>query len=41
MSKKIAIPWELKYNYLKGMLTTLFKGFLYAIRTKFDDATAL
>jgi hypothetical protein len=39
--KKFSIPWELKYKYVKGMLTTVFKGFMYEIRTKFDAATAL
>lgn len=39
--KKFSIPWELKYNYMKGMVTTLLKGFLYSIRTKFDAATSL
>ena len=41
MSKKIAIPWELKYKFVKGMLTTVFKGFMYEIREEFGAATAL
>ena len=41
MVKKFSIPWELKYKYVKGMLTTLFKGFLYEIREEFGAATAL
>ena len=39
MSKKVVIPWELKYKFLKGMLTTFFKGVMYEIREK-DGATA-
>ena len=41
MSKKIGIPWELKYKYVRGMMTTLFKGVMYVIREKFGAATAL
>ena len=38
---KRGLPWELKYKYVRGMGTTLLKGFMRAIRTKFDAATAL
>jgi len=38
---KRGIPWEFKYIYVKGMVTTLFKGFMYVIREKFGAATAL
>lgn len=41
MSKKIAIPWELKYKFMKGMLTTVFKGFMYEIREECGAATTL
>lgn len=41
MSKEVVLPWELKYNYVRGMLTTLFKGFMYEIREEFGAATAL
>jgi len=38
---KRGLPWELKYKFVSGMLTTLFKGFMYVIREKFGAATAL
>jgi hypothetical protein len=41
MTKEVVIPWELKYKFVRGMLTTLFKGFMYLIREKFGAATAL
>jgi len=41
MTKKVAIPLELKYNYMKGMVTTLLKGFLYEIREEYGAAAAL
>jgi hypothetical protein len=41
MSKKMAIPWELKYNFVKGQLTTFFKNILYAYREKFGAEAAL
>ena len=41
MTKKIGIPWEFKYNYMKGMVTTLLKGFLYEIREEYGAAKAL
>ena len=41
MAKKMPIPWELKYNYMKGMLTTLFKSVLYEFREKYGAAAAL
>ena len=36
---KKGIPWELKYKFVKGMLTTLFKGVMYEFREK-DGAAA-
>ena len=41
MAKKMPIPWELKYNYMKGMLTTLFKSVMYEFREKYGAAAAL
>ncbi|WP_287584188.1 hypothetical protein [Candidatus Borrarchaeum sp.] len=41
MAMKITIPWELKYKYARGMLTTLFKGFMYVIRERHGAAEAL
>ena len=41
MAKKMVIPWELKYKWLKGAYTTLFKGWLYAVREEFGADTAL
>jgi hypothetical protein len=41
MSGKITIPWELKYKYVRGQMTTLFKGFLYAIREEYGATVAL
>ncbi|WP_287584012.1 hypothetical protein [Candidatus Borrarchaeum sp.] len=41
MAKKMAIPWELKYKYLQGMLTTLFKSVMYEYREKHGAAAAL
>jgi len=38
---KRGLPLELKYKFVRGMLTTLFKGFMYAIREKYGAATAL
>ena len=38
---KIGLPLELKYKYVRGMMTTLFKGIMYVIREKFGAATAL
>jgi hypothetical protein len=41
MSKKVAIPWELKADFrLKGW-TSILKGFLYAIREKYGADEAL
>lgn len=40
-SPKRGLPWELKYNYVRGQMTTLFKGFLYAIREEYGAAAAL
>ncbi len=40
MAKKV-IPWELKYKYIRGMLTTLLKGFLYEIREEYGAAKSL
>ena len=41
MSKKMAIPWELKFNFIKGQLTTLFKNVFYAYRERFGAEAAL
>ena len=41
MVKKTPIPWELKYNYMKGMVTTLFKSVMYEYREKHGAAAAL
>jgi len=41
MTKKVAIPWELKYDYMKGMLTTLFKSVMYEFREKYGGVAAL
>ena len=41
MTKEVVIPWELKYKFVQGMLTTLFKGFMYEIREECGAATAL
>lgn len=41
MAKKMPIPWELKYNYMKGMLTTLFKSVVYEFREKYGAVAAL
>lgn len=41
MAKKMPIPWELKYNYMKGMLTTLFKSVMYEFRERYGAAAAL
>ena len=41
MSKKVVVPWELKYKFVRGMLTTLFKGFMYEIREECGAATTL
>jgi hypothetical protein len=41
MSKDVVIPWELKYKFVRGMLTTLFKGFMYEIRERYGAASAL
>ena len=38
---KKGLPWELKYKFVRGQMTTLFKGFMYVIREKFGAATAL
>jgi len=38
---KRGIPWEYKYIYVKGMLTTLLKGFLHQIREEYGGAVAL
>ena len=38
---KRGLPWELKYKYVRGQMTTLFKGFLYAIREEYGAAAAL
>ena len=40
-SPKRGLPWELKYNYVRGQMTTLMKGFLYAIREEYGAAAAL
>jgi hypothetical protein len=37
---KRGIPWEFKYRFVRGQQITLLKGFMRAIRTKFDAATA-
>ena len=41
MAKKMPIPWELKYNFVKGMVTTLFKSVMYEYRAKHGAAAAL
>jgi hypothetical protein len=41
MTKKVAIPLELKYNYMKGMVTTLFKAVMYEYREKHGASAAL
>ena len=41
MSKEVVIPWELKYKFVRGMMTTLFKRFMYEIREECGAATAL
>ena len=41
MTKKVVVPWELKYKFVRGMLTTLFKGFMYEIREECGAATTL
>jgi len=41
MSKEVVIPWELKYKFVRGMLTTLFKGFMYEIREECGAAITL
>ena len=41
MAKKMAIPWELKYNYAMGGWASLLKGFLYEIREEYGAAKAL
>jgi len=41
MAKKVAILLELKYNYMKGMETTLFKTVMYELREKYGAAEAL
>ena len=38
---KRGLPLEFKYQFVRGQLTTLFKGFMYVIREKFGAATAL
>ena len=38
---KRGLPWELKYKFVRGQMTTLFKGFMYAIREECGAATAL
>lgn len=38
---KRGLPWEIKYNYVRGMLTTLLKGFLFSIREKYGGPAAL
>ena len=38
---KRGLPWELKYKYVQGQMTTLFKGFLYAIREEYGADAAL
>ena len=38
---KRGLPWEIKYNYVRGMLTTLFKGFMHEIREEYGAAGAL
>ena len=38
---KRGLPWEIKYNYVRGMLTTLFKGFMHEIREEYGAAEAL
>ena len=40
-SPKRGLPWELKYKYVRGQMTTLFKGFLYAIREEYGADAAL
>lgn len=41
MSTEVVIPWELKYKFVQGMLTTLFKGFMYEIRQEYGATAAL
>ena len=41
MTKKMPIPWELKYNFIKGMLTTFFKGVIYEFRKRFGGVATL
>ena len=40
MTKKVVIPWELKYKYLRGGYSTLLKGLLYAIREQYGTTAA-
>jgi hypothetical protein len=41
MSKKMAIPWELKYKFAHGGWTSLFKGVMYEYRERFGAEAAL
>ena len=41
MAKRLVIPWELKYKFLKGGYTSLFKGWLYAVREEYGAEAAL
>ena len=41
MTKKVGIPWELKYNFAMEMYANCRKEFFYVIRDEFDADTAL
>jgi hypothetical protein len=38
---KRGLPWELKFKFAQGQLTTLFKGIMNEIREKYGAAAAL
>ena len=41
MTKKVVIPWELKYDFAMKSNASVVKGFLYAIREEYGAAVAL
>ncbi|MFX1521313.1 MAG: hypothetical protein ACFFCD_15470 [Promethearchaeota archaeon] len=41
MAMEAVISRELKYKFVRGMITTLFKGFMYEIRGECGATTAL
>jgi hypothetical protein len=38
--KIVAIPWELKYKYMRGGYSSMLKGFMYAIREQYGTTAA-